>query len=348
MVAYRSENNKFTNKLNYKDLNMTLYPNTLDTRLNNVNMKGFVNIGEGQLPDYVMAEYVNAVIDGVMAIEQTLGIAPMVPIDTPATEIITTIEKMTVKDRLDRIEDGLFDERYGGTGWIYNKDRPTLNNHNHSGKNGQPPQINLTREVTDKLPKLNIDLSKNQTGLTGADIYLNPSSNLKINDALEDKLSKKNGGTILGDLELEASFQSRSKKELLASNIIRNSDGQVVFDATGTDSKSVNLSGTKLGNLAKIKVSNLIHGKYVANIRIKTNNIQNNVLFRITLGNQMKEFGGKDFSGNNTWKNLYFVFDMNEKYKTDLIIQKLNSSTDVTLSLDSVIIETIHPSVLDR
>ena len=78
-MAYRSENDKFSLKTNYTDLNLTLYPNTVDTRLNNTNMRGFVNIGDGALPDYVMAEYMNAAIDGVMALERALGATPMVP-----------------------------------------------------------------------------------------------------------------------------------------------------------------------------------------------------------------------------------------------------------------------------
>lgn len=348
MAGYRSENNKFPNKLNYKDFNLTLYPNTIDTRDNNVNMKGFVNIGEGELPDYVMAEYVNAALDGIMALEKTLGIAPMVPFDTPSNELITTIEKMTVKDRLDRIENGLFDERYGGTGWKYVPSRPTLNNHSHTGKDGQPPQINLTREVTDKLPKQNINLSKDSKGLTGADIFTNPSSNMTMNDSLEDKLSKKNGGVVLGELEVRNIFNSRTRKEMTATSMVKQSSGQVAYDSTATDNRALELEGTSVGVMTKINVANLLYGKYVASIRVKTSNASGASIFRVTIGNQVKEFGSTDFSGNNSWKNLYVVFDMNEKTQGDFVIQKLNSTSSSKLSLDNVIIEPIHPSVLDR
>ena len=75
-MAFRSEDDAIGNKENYQDLNLTNYPNFLDSRSEtpnnpyryNKNMRGFVNVGEGEaLPDYVMAEYINAALDGVMA-----------------------------------------------------------------------------------------------------------------------------------------------------------------------------------------------------------------------------------------------------------------------------------------
>ena len=178
---YRSEQDEIGNKKNYQDLNLTQYPNAIDSRKNNLNMRGFTNVGEGETPDYVMAEYVNAALDGVMAVERALGVTPMVPYDTHTDNLNTVIEGGSVNSRITRIENGLFDERYGGSKWKYVSSRPTLSEHNHDGQDGHPGKIDLRDEVQSTIRKRHIDLTIG-TGLLGSDIFVSNQNAVKVED----------------------------------------------------------------------------------------------------------------------------------------------------------------------
>lgn len=348
-MSYRSEANRIANKANYKELNLTQYPNAIDTRINNENMRGFTNVGEGQIPDYVMAEYVNAALDGLMAVERTLGTTPMVPHDTPPGNLNTVIEGQTVDGRLTRIEDGLFDERYGGEGWRFTPNRPTLSSHNHDGLNGHPSRIDLINEVTGLLRKQNINLTQNE-GITGADLFVSPTNNWRIKEALDDALSKSAGGTVTGGTSFRGQFSSRTRMDFVAEELDGFSSGSLLSDSQATTGRAIQLSGTGAGELLNISSelrSSLLFGKYILSIRVKSTSAVGGSLLRFQLGTSQENVPGNEIDRN--YKQIYFVFDQDETTKNqNIIIRKLATSNSVGLVIDSVFIEPIHPAVLDR
>lgn len=348
MAGYRSENGKFPNKPNHRDLSMTLYPNQLDTRDVNPNMKGFTNVGEGQIPDFVMAEYVNALSDAIMSMQRSMGKTPMVYFGAQNTTAL--IESGTMDSRMTRIEDGLFDERYGGKGWVNNESRPTLRYHSHTGLNGQPPKINLTQEVIDRLPKQNLNLDQTNAGLTGADIKMSQTDNATVAAGIYDKLSSSKGGTVSAPLTVTGYFQSRYSKEYSTDNlpVLTNALLESVPSLTGKALKSHDTSATILMNQS---LSSLHLGKYVAIVRIKLskdsslNQDSNVARFRIGNG-QAVNASASDFS-NDTFRQFYYVFDHNV-LNENIIIEKLQSTNMAAVSIDNILIQPMHPSVLDR
>lgn len=350
-MAYRSESNKIGNKQNYTDLNLTQFPNTIDTRTNNPNMKGFINVGEGQIPDYVMAEYVNAALDGVMALEKAIGVTPMVPYDTLAANINTTIENSSVSARIRRIENGLFDVRYGGTGWTNVTNRPTLNNHNHDGLNGHPGTINLQSEIDGLLLKKNINLTAS-AGLTGADIFLSSANPVKINIALEDFLSKSKGGVLNGQVTFNKGVQTRTTADFRADEMAVLNNTSLTSDGSASSGRALSAtsSGTAvtLFSLSSAERSQMLFGKYICGIRVKlTGSATGNVL-RFQLGGTTQTILNTEMTVGK-YKQLYFVFEQDETTKASALqVQKLATATSIGIAIDSVFIEPIHPAVLDR
>lgn len=350
-MAYRSESNKIGNKQHYTDLSLTQYPTTLDTRINNINMKGFANVGEGQIPDYVMAEYVNAALDGLMAVERALGVTPMVPYDTAAASITTTIQNSTVSNRIKRIEDGLFDVRYGGTGWSNIVNRPTLNNHNHDGLNGHPGKIHLQNEIESLLLKKNINLTAG-AGLTGADIFLSAANPIKINIALEDFLSKSNGGTLEGKVTFNKGVQTRTTADFRADEMALLASTSLVSDtaASAGTALSATSAGTAISlfSLSAAERSQMLYGKYICGIRVKLTGTATGSLLRFQLGGAVQTIANTDLTVGS-YKQLYFVFNQDHTTKNStLLIQKLATASTIGLAIDSIFIEPIHPAVLDR
>lgn len=350
-MAYRSESNKIGNKQNYTDLNLTQYPTTLDTRLNNTNMKGFTNIGEGQIPDYVMAEFVNAALDGVMAIERALGVTPMVPYDTPTASITSTIETSSVSARIKRIENGLFDVRYGGTGWTNTANRPTLNNHNHDGLNGHPGKIHLQTEIEGLLLKKNLNLTAD-VGLTGADIFLSAANPIKINIALEDFLSKSKGGTVNGPVTFNKGVKTRTTADFRADEMAVLASTSLASDASTSAGTALTTSsaGTTvtLFSLSAAERAQMLFGKYICGIRVKLTGTATGNVLRFQLGTNVQTIVDTELT-TGKYKQLYFVFNQDETTKANALqIQKLATASTVGIALDSVFIEPIHPAVLDR
>ena len=341
MVAYRSENNKFTTKENYKDLNLTLWPNNIDTRDKNPNMKGFTNIGEGQVPDYVMAEYVNSLGDAVMAIQRSIGVAPMLYVGAEASESI--IENSTVSKRIARIESGLFDERYGGTGWENVEGRPTLNNHSHTGKNGHPKKIDVTEEITGKLPKHNIDLSQTANGLTSDDISMSRTDKTSIQKSVEDKLSKSIGGTIAGPVVLQSPIQTTNSLHqttpVMTTNSTKVSDNQ-------TKSKQAikHINGKEM---CMIDFSNLDYGYYAIAFRMKkTNDSETSESIVAKLGNSSIVFKGEEVK--KEYKQLFWVIDHNSPDNKTLTLVANATNSEQAFFLDNVVVSPTHPAILDR
>ncbi|OTO09318.1 hypothetical protein A5882_003651 [Enterococcus sp. 4E1_DIV0656] len=348
MAGYRSENGKFTNKQNYKDLSMTLYPNNLDSRDSNKNMKGHVNVGEGEVPDFVMAEYLNSLYDAVMSIQRALGVTPMVY--TGATNTATIIENSSVSERIGRVENGLFDERYGGAGWVNNESRPTLKKHSHTGTNGQPPKISLTQEISGLLPKSNLNLTQSDTGLLASDIKLSKTDATTITNSLADKLSKSKGGVVKAALEAEGSFNSRYSREFSTDNMAINANCSQVSAPTLTG-KVTKSHETLLSTLLNSSLNNVHLGKYVANIRFKVDKSSNlpitTPILRCRIGSSQAQQILANETVDGVYRNYYFVFDHTIKEES-LIIEKLATTQSAAISIDNVLVQPMHPSVLDR
>lgn len=351
-MVYRSEANEIANKQNFQDLTMTQYPNALDTRTNNTNMRGFVNIGEEAVPDFVMAEYTNALIDAVRAIQRTLGVAPSVYHGATSTERPQLIENFTVAKRLSRIEDGLFDTRYGGQNWTNSNPRPVINNHRHTGTNGQPPRIHLTDEVIGLLRYQNINLS-HTTGLTGAQISLSPSNNTKIHEVISDLLSKSQGGTVTGDTIFTGVVKTRTSIDATAVDIVNKGQSTVVSDGGATSGRALSSTDTTAQrNIFRInseETQHLLFGRYVMGIRIKKNSNRtssSNILF-IDGYNQQERYTEEDIDGD--YKTIYFVFEKNQYNKSsNITVTKLSTASNLALIVDSYYITPIHPATLDR
>lgn len=345
-MAYRSEANRIPNKINYTDLNLTHYPSQIDTRLNNTNMRGFVNVGEESIPDYVMAEYVNAAIDAVMALQRAVGVNPMVPTNTPTNQINTVIENRTISDRIAAIEGGDLDERYGGPSWRYVPNRPTLSNHNHTGTNGHPNKISLINEVTGLLNKQNIDLRIN-TGLTGSDIFVSNTKNVYISDAINDMLSKTFGGTVLAKTNFNKGIRSLTNIELLAAEFQNKSGVSNITDNAANFKSAVTVNSAAAATFHKESLTNnLLFGSYVLGVRVKTDNLLNANVLRLQTGSQSTIFKGNEFKAANKYQILYHVFDHDTV--EDLTISKLSTSSAISLTIDSFFVQPIHPTVFDR
>ena len=349
-MSYRSEDNRIPNKQNYTDLSLSQYPNRVDTRTNNTNMRGFINVGEGHVPDYVMASYINALNDGVMAIQRALGETPMVPFGTQSGQLQSVIESGTVSGRIRRIEDGLFDVRYGGQGWQNVENRPTLSRHNHDGLNGHPAKINLVSEITGRLNKGNINLAASN-GLTGADIFVSNQNQIKINEAINDSLSKSAGGTVTGDTHFRGQFSSRTRLDMVAPDFSRPADVALTSDNTATAGRTLRLttagSTQDIARLTTNEKGHLLYGKYIIGVRVKSSTQANSPILRFLLGNQSQTVTGSEIGSG--WGYIYWSFTHDHTNRTaDLRIQKLSSAASATLNIDNIFIEPIHPAVLDR
>ena len=355
----------------YPDLVLTRYPDTFDERSgskNNPNLNRWTN-----LKDYNMAEHVNALQDAIMAIQRMLGEKahmPAKPVDkdgnpvTDPNELLNISQSSTVKDRIDAMETydwyADFDKRYGGPTWSFDKKatvNPTIQQHRHVGSKtgvpGMPEQISLTEEVRGQLPKANINLTASN-GLTGADIYVGPTATQKISEALGDMISEKTGGTIAqgAQLTVNGRFNSRTRREYDSSNA--QSSGNTKVQDTNTLLKTaMQSSGTAASNFLNETLTNMHYGRYVAIVRIASNNLSSSNVAEIravdTNTNSVLKsvvLKGSDFEASNKYKTFFLVFDHNGS--TQLNIRKLSTSSSVQVRFDYAIIEPVHPAVFDR
>lgn len=348
MSGFRSEKGKITNKKYYTDLSMSQYPGVIDTRDNNVNLRGFVNVNDvGGKPDYVMAEYVNALSDSVMSIERALGALPMVPYGTATAQIAQVVQNGTVGTRLQRIEDGtLFDERYGGAGWLYNATRPTLNNHKHTGVDGQPPKISLKNEVIDILSKANIDLTQT-TGITGSDLVMAKNDGTLLANAISDKLSKTTGGEINGNVTINGRTRSLTTKEYTVDDFATSSTIQLVDDTGTMSRKAKKTDGLAQVYILNQSITNLQYGWYALGVRLKCSSVSQMNVIHLQAGKHNVVFQGSDFDKANTWKMFYLVFEY--EGSTNVQIRKLSTGgTNMAVSIDHAYIVPAHPSVFEK
>lgn len=360
-MATRSETNAVGNT-KFTDLNMTRYPLQLDSRDNanagfNVNMQGFWSAGDthlpsGKDPDYNMAEHVNSLADAVMAIQRVLGITPYVDFKGS--------DKGTVSARIAAAEDkdAYYDARYGGQSWIAGTSG-TIMSHRHGGNAvGQSPQIDLTKEVTGLLPKANLDLTQ-ATGLTGSNLLLSVSDSHSVADSIADKLSMKTGGTIQGDLALKAGFTSRTHMEWTSTDLAVGSSNT---DVNTTDGTSRRFSGTAQANIINQQISNMLCGKYVFAVRVKTDTLYSGEILRISYTDKnqsdatknqsraLVSVKGTDFSSANEYQTFYMVFERENLDATGagwLTFIRSSTTSSVNVDFDCAFITPVHPAVFD-
>jgi hypothetical protein len=360
-MATRSETNAVGNT-KFTDLNMTRYPLQIDSKDSanagyNINMKGFWSAGDthipaGKDPDYNMAEHVNSLADAVMAIQRVLGITPYVD--------YKGADKGTVSARISAAEnkDAYYDARYGGSGWVAGTSGTILSHHHGGNAVGQSPQIDLTKEVSGLLPKANVDLAQ-ATGITGSDLILSTKDSTKIADAIADKLSMKTGGTILGDVTLSAGFTSRVHREWTASDL---TTGASVTDISTTDGVARRYSGTAQATILSQAILNMLCGKYVLAVRLKTSSLLSSEVARISYSdrnqsdstkNQSRGFlsiKGTDFTAANEWQTFYMVFErenLDATAKGMLVLVASATTTSVNVDFDCAFITPVHPAVFD-
>jgi hypothetical protein len=344
----RSEENAIIGKVSYTDLNLTHYPDKIDSSIisdpgYNVNMKGFENI-----KDYNMAEHINAVSDGIMSIERTLGTTPFVDKDG--------VDRGTVGARITILENKDYDPRYGGSGWILSQ---TLIGHTHTGQSGHPSQINLVMETQGELPKNKINLTfGHASALTGAEIPVSNSDSRKIADAINDKLSITQGGVIQKSLEVKGGFLSRFYREWDATTI---TGGTLTTDYSAMTNQVRRVASLTETSLLSANIANLLYGKYVIAFRLKVSVLPSVEVFRtgfynlLSNGTWVLQSGlsikGTDFTAIDQWQMFYQIVEhKGERADATGLLNVIKSATTVGLNLDidNIMIMPTHPAIYDR
>jgi hypothetical protein len=322
-------------KTKYPEYNLTYYPDDIDSRDNNGNMRGFKN-----MDDYNMAEHLNALTDAIMVMERILGIG-------------VEGSSVDVKTRLNILDQHNHDTRYGGSGWTLAGGQ-TLVGHTHTGSAGHPSQINLNGEVQGKLSKGFLDLTS--TGLTGSDIMMSGTSSSKISDAVNDKLSTSQGGTIAKNLKVEGKFNSRIMREWDSSDA---RSGSVSTDYTARSNSVIRGSGTGDIRFIHEGIKGFQYGKYVVGVRLKTSSLANENVAYIRMYNNLNSswtmdsslyIKGADFEASNEWKTFYLPCDVAGDSSSSypiLHIGKSSTSGSVNIDLDHAFIMPITPAVFD-
>lgn len=361
MAGNRSETNAVGNG-KYTDLNMTRYPVQIDSKNSgdpgfNTNMKGFWSAGDLRLPagvdpDFNYAEHVNALADAVMAIQRILGINPHVNYQGGNTT-------GTVSTRIAAAEnkDAYYDTRYGGQNWSTGIGQ-TILTHTHGGGLHEAPKINLLDEVSGKLAKANIDLAQS-TGITGSDLVMSTSVSTKIVDAVNDKLSVSQGGTIQKDLSVVGGFSNRTYREWTSADVTA---GSQITDVKTLDNKARRFTGTTEQYIVAEAIKNLLMGKYVLGVRVRTSALLDEPILRLgffewntTAGSwvskSVKYISGTDFDAVNQWQMFYLVFDHESIDSTGhngIRINKVASTSSVNLDFDCAWVMPVHPAVFDK
>lgn len=357
MTKTRSESNAVGNN-KFTDLNMTFYPTKVDSKISgagyNPNMKGFWSAGDAELPsgkepDYNMAEHVNALADAIIAVQRILGINPHVDYQGGNTT-------GTVSTRIAAAEnkDAYYDKRYGGENWSTGLGQ-TILTHTHGGGINQAPKINLAGEVSGQLAKTNINLTQ-ATGITGADISISPTVSTKVVDAVNDKLSTSQGGTIKKGLSVEGSFQNRTYREWTAVDV---TGGSAITAESTLENVARRFTGTTQQYILATNISNLLCGKYVLGVRARINSGVNENVLKLSFseyknGWQAKGqtyIKGTDFDSLNKWQMFYLVFEHETLDATGyngLRISKEATSANINLDFDCAWVMPIHPAVFDK
>lgn len=342
----------------YPDLSMTQYPAKIDSRVStdpgyNPNMKGFVNVQDATATTpldkmWNMAEHVNALADAVMAIQKVLGIMPQLDVNGQANT------KGTVDGRIELLEDpDRYDSRYGGTNWITTQ---TLVGHTHTGVTGHPSKIDLSKEVQALLAKTNIDLTTS-TGLTGADISMSSQVSTKISDAVADKLSTTQGGTISADLSITGKLNTSIQREWDNTDV---SDGSKLGSVYSTNSGvAYRGSGTAEVKFISDSLTGLEYGKYVVGARLRTSSLATEQVAYINVTNMVggksvtvsQPINGTDFDSVNTFKMFYLVCTVEGDASSSIssiTIAKDATNASINVDFDHAFIMPVHPAIFDK
>jgi hypothetical protein len=361
MANVNGQDNAVGNNV-YAELPMTRYPQNLDKRGSN-DSGGNQNLNlHANLVDYNMAEHVNALADAVMAIQKALGIAPQLATVvkdangntiTDAATLLSMMQSKTVKSRLDTLEAKNFDTRYGGPTWV-DGEHNTIQEHKHTGSGHNPAKVDLQAEVQGKLPRANLDLTYNAaTGLTGANISINSTTNKSIDTVLNDKLSKSQGGTIDKDLEVDGKSWTRWGRDYDITDFTGDTGNDVDTLSNQAIYKNTNTSHTFVSK----KFDNMYYGRYVMIVRMKTDTLYDGSLIKLSTVAQTGDdaeyavFKGTDFKAANTWQNFYLIFNHEPNTTSgqgQFSVQKYATSSNVKVSLDYVLLTPVHPAVFDR
>ncbi|PFK99769.1 hypothetical protein COJ01_17000 [Priestia megaterium] len=356
----------------YPDLILTRFPQTFDERSGSKSNPNLLR--QTNLKDYNMAEHVNSLQDAVMAIQRMLGEMaqmPAKPTDaqgnpiTDPTALTNLAKTSTVKGRIDAIEThdwyADFDKRYGGDTWTYDENRttnPTIQEHRHlggaSGIPGMPEKIVLTQEVQGKLPKANVDLSKTATGITGADVYVEPTSSTKISDAINDKISETTGGTISQTAQLKVLGKTNTRWTREFDSLDASTTGNTsVQDGSTLLNKAIESGATAASDLLNVNLSGMYYGRYVAIVRLSASSLAAGAVVELSATNSSTgavinkvTLNGDDFDTASKYKTFYLIF--NHDGQTKLRVRKLSTTASVKVRFDYALVEPVHPAVFDR
>jgi hypothetical protein len=319
---------------------MTQYPDNIDTRVNNLNMKGFEN-----LKDYALAEHVNALEDAVMALQRALGIKPMYDKDN--------VDRSSVANRIKLLEGKDYDSRYGGSGWINTQ---TLVGHSHTGALGHPSQISLSTEVQGTLPKSKLSFDAS-SGITGADLFLSSTDARKLPEVINDKLSISQGGTIRKDLEVQGRLASRLFREWDATDSI---EGTQITDYTTLINKAARGAGTVQVRYLHHSVQNFLYGTYVLAVRARVSSRVSEEVLHLRMHDMFNTgwvlqnylyIKGTDFDAANQWQTFYLTFEHGSNVAakdTHMHVWKPATSNNINVDFDCAWIMPTHPAIYDR
>ena len=310
---------------------------------------------------YVMAEDINAIQDAVIGIQRTLGLVPYGN-EYDVAARLNEIERFVVmaKSKLDGHMD--LDSRYmWGGSWPTDSNNNkaaniSIKTHRHTGTFDNAQKINLSSEVTDKLSKLNIQLtSKDINMLTANDIYTTAAMTETISQSLDKKYDK-TGGTISGNVFVQGNFRCLTMAEI---------DCKDTAKVVGTDRQDYKAysgysryasAATASGKLVETIVP-LRYGKYVAGIRMKTGSQTSaSPVIEVVISDQNNIVATRDTLAPNTFKtNDYETFYIEFEHanrsgsvtKADakIVINFFNGITSI--DLDSIIIQPVTTAVYD-
>jgi hypothetical protein len=274
-----------------------------------------------------------------------------------ATTISNIASGTNVKLRLDKLEDFSwvpYDRRFGGPTWEANTGS-SIQEHKHNGVDSNPAKISLTAEVTGKLPVANIDLTSGATGLTGDNILLSKTSTSKISDALNDKLSLSTGGVVGKDATIDSKGKTQTRWNLELDYRDRPVGVGTQTDANASLGTSVKVTGNTFTTALIREMGSLYFGKYILIARLASDSLVNENMVEVVLettgGTVIKRttYKGTDFAVAGQYKQFYMPIDYDGANGIKRIkVNKLNTTANVALNVDYVLVTPIHPAVFDR
>ena len=152
-------------------------------------------------------------------------------------------------------------------------------------------------------------------------------------------------------VDFKSGFSSRTRMDFTASELTAGAGVTLVSDAQASEGWALRYRSTSttlaMARIPAAQKAHLLYGQYVMGIRLKSSLSNTTSLLRVQLGTQVQTFRANEIGTG--YKQVYFVFDQTDVTKgQDLTIQKLATTSNITVTIDSVIVEPIHPAVLDR